>query len=355
MRSILIAVLLLATAPAPAQDEGPLELKVATKSFPPFVLETGDGWEGFSIDLWEAIAGRIGAKTEWVGKRTVGELLDAVRDGEVQVAIAGITINSEREQTVDFSHSIFESGLQILVSHRHETGGLDVFRALFSRDMLQLVGLGFLCLFVVANALWLVERKRNAQFPASYGKGIWEAFWWAGVTISTVGYGDRYPVGCFGRVVALLWMVTGIVLISFFTATVTTLMTVQSIEGSIQGTEDLPGKRVGTARGTTAAAWLEGARVGREEFETIDGALAALEEGRLDAVVYDYPVLVHHANHAGHGRTRLVGRVFARQNYGIALEQYQSVLKEKINRALLDLRDKGQYDRLREKWFGPGE
>jgi voltage-gated potassium channel len=47
-----------------------------------------------------------------------------------------------------------------------------------------------------------------------------DALWWAVVTVTTVGYGDRYPVSPGGRVVAAILMLVGIGLIGVLTATV---------------------------------------------------------------------------------------------------------------------------------------
>lgn len=47
-----------------------------------------------------------------------------------------------------------------------------------------------------------------------------DALWWAIVTVTTVGYGDRYPVTTGGRVVAVVLMLIGIGLIGVLTATV---------------------------------------------------------------------------------------------------------------------------------------
>jgi voltage-gated potassium channel len=47
-----------------------------------------------------------------------------------------------------------------------------------------------------------------------------DALWWAIVTVTTVGYGDRYPVTSGGRVVAVILMLVGIGLIGVLTATV---------------------------------------------------------------------------------------------------------------------------------------
>ena len=65
-----------------------------------------------------------------------------------------------------------------------------------------------LLLFVVGNLIWLAERRRNAdQFPRQYLKGVGNGMWFALVTLTTVGYGDRAPLSKTGRAIAGVWMV----------------------------------------------------------------------------------------------------------------------------------------------------
>jgi polar amino acid transport system substrate-binding protein len=49
-------------------------------------------------------------------------------------------------------------------------------------------------------------------------------------------------------------MFTAVVFVAYFTAGLTATLTVQQIQGVINGPEELPGRRVGTTRGSTAAA-----------------------------------------------------------------------------------------------------
>ncbi len=70
---------------------------------------------GFSIDLWEGIAKEIGVKTQWVYQKNVPDLLSSVQENRADAGIAAITIRSDREKVVDFSTSMFELGLQIMV------------------------------------------------------------------------------------------------------------------------------------------------------------------------------------------------------------------------------------------------
>ena len=63
------------------------------------------------------------------------------------------------------------------------------------------------------------------------------------------------------------------------------------------------------------------------------------------------PVLQHYASKTGKGKVKVVGLLFEEQNYGIAI-QVGSPYREEINIALLKLIESGEYEDLRNKWFG---
>ncbi|MBN1997916.1 NAD-binding protein [candidate division KSB1 bacterium] len=76
----------------------------------------------------------------------------------------------------------------------------------------------FVLAFLAAYVVYLLENSRNSQF-SDIGKGVW----WALVTMTTVGYGDKVPVTTGGRIIAALVMFSGVALVSFFTATVSSI------------------------------------------------------------------------------------------------------------------------------------
>jgi len=90
-------------------------------------------------------------------------------------------------------------------------------RDIFTHRGLHFVLLAVLVIMFVCSGLELAfERDTTGSTIHNYG----EALWWAIVTVTTVGYGDTYPVSAAGRGVAVVLMLVGIGLIGVLTATV---------------------------------------------------------------------------------------------------------------------------------------
>ncbi len=71
----------------------------------------------------------------------------------------------------------------------------------------------FILVIFATIAVLLCETAPNANI-----KNAGDAFWWAFSTITTVGYGDFYPVSAEGRIIAAVLMTAGIALFGTFTA-----------------------------------------------------------------------------------------------------------------------------------------
>jgi ABC-type proline/glycine betaine transport system substrate-binding protein len=218
-------------------------LRVVTQRFEPFVIYENQQYRGFSIDLWDAIAAELGVSYDLVGVNSIAKLLDEVERGAADVAVAGIGITSQGEETLDFSYPYYETGLQVMVpSDGSEVGRLVaiVGAVLGSPRLYYGIGVFVLILVAVAHLLWWSEHQHNSQFPSDYLHGVWEAFWWAAVTVTTVGYGDKVPTRFFGRFFGLLWMFAGYFVFAYFTASIATTFTVQELQGSSPGLKIYP-------------------------------------------------------------------------------------------------------------------
>jgi len=83
-------------------------------SFMPFEFKQGDKYVGFDIELWDMIAKDNG----WDYKlqpMDFNGLIPGLQTGNLDVAIAGMTIKSEREKVVDFAYPYYDAGLKMLV------------------------------------------------------------------------------------------------------------------------------------------------------------------------------------------------------------------------------------------------
>jgi polar amino acid transport system substrate-binding protein len=256
----------------------------------------------------------------------------------------------DREEKIDFSLSMFNAGLQIMTAQGTSTTLGSIINTVFTPDLLRVFGLILLAIVLVGHIIWLNERKDNPDFPKTYFAGVWEGVWQAGVSLATVGYGDRAPKTIAGRLGALMWMFIAIVLVAYFTGVVTSTLTVQQIQGSIAGPTDLPGKRVVSVEGTTASKWLTERGISHINVKTVEDAYPMLTEHSADALVFDAPVLLYAANESN-GNLKVVGPIFKQEQYGIVV-QTGSPLRETINRTLLEIYSDGTYQQIYSKWFG---
>jgi polar amino acid transport system substrate-binding protein len=350
------------TKPIPAVTASPVPLptpvvisgktlKLATRLVPPFVTEENGELGGFSIELWKNIAQELDIKSEFKTTGTVTELLNTVKSKRVDAGIAAISVTSQREQDFDFSQPIFDSGLQILVRNQgHHSSIGRLVDSLFTPALFQLLGIMLLIILIPAHIVWLVERNHRGGFleNSNYFPGIFKACWWAAGTLATQA--EEMPKSPWGRVMAVVWMFISVVFIAYFTATVTTSLTVEQLQSNIKGPQDLPGKRVATIAGSTSANYLRQQKIDSKEFKQVDEAYTALNDSSIDAVVFDAPILLYYAAHDGKGKVQVVGNIFRKESYAIALPN-GSPYRKPINNALLSLQENGKYQEIYDKWF----
>jgi polar amino acid transport system substrate-binding protein len=337
------------------QQQASREVRVVTRVLPPMVVDRGGTLTGFSIDLWNEIADRLKLRTTYNPAPDVGALLAEVRGGKADLGISAISITAVREAEFDFSQPMMNAGLQIMVRGAGRDGDSnplkDLLTLLFSWTSLAWLGIAALLVLIPAHVIWYLERDHPQGIipERSYIPGIFYALYWAAGTLATQA--DSAPKHWIGRVVAILWMFTGVVFVALYTAQLAATLTVQQISGGINGPDDLAGKRVATTRGSTAANVVRGLGAQVLEVGQITEAYQALDRKTVDAVVFDSPVLLYYAATEGKGKVTTVGAPFRKEDYGIVFPR-GNPLRLEVNVALLRIREDGTYQRLYDKWFG---
>jgi polar amino acid transport system substrate-binding protein len=332
-------------------DEETPPLKVAIKNIKPFIFDENGQKVGFSIDLWQAVTEKAEIPYEFVEVETVTDQIDAVAQGEVDAAIAAISMTEAREEIIDFSHPYFDAGLQIMTRRSSFLPLGNLIKVLFSPEVLvAFVGL-IIIIIIFGHLVWLFERRDNPHFQHGYFRGVWEGIWWSAVTVTTVGYGDRTPQAVLGRLLALFWMFAGLFILANFTATITTQLTLNELDNQINDISDLRDKRIATVRSSTSADFLQENSFSFQGVETIEDAYNLLDSRSIDVIVYDAPVLLYYLAHEDKSNDfEVVGDVINEELYGIALP-HDSPYEDEINKALLALLENGTYQAIYDEWF----
>ena len=315
---------------------------------------------GFSIDLWNKIAKELHVKTEWVYYDSTSELIEASKAKEVDGAISAITITSAREKEIDFSSSMYELGLQVMVDASKSTSSV---LELMGKELKKMMNfettlIFLLFLLITIHLRWLVDRRdeNSTLFSKQYSTGIIDAFWW-GITMLITW--ETPPSKGLARVIDLMWHIVGILAVSILTAIVTSALTAQAIGGSIRSEKDLAGKYVAAVATDAPRRYVEKIGANVIPVKSIAEGIDLVRKGKAEALVHDGPRLVYLANKINKKEKKKVLLVapftFNPQNYGIVFPT-GSPLKEQVDRVLLRLREsngleKSFHQQLQDKWL----
>jgi polar amino acid transport system substrate-binding protein len=351
---ILLWIVLFFPVYAFSQDDSSTSRKLLVGAMvnPPVFMKTADNqWEGFGSELWQAVAQRIGVPFEFREFSSIESLLDALQKKEID-AIPSLVVQDRFEATMDFSQSYLKSGLSIAVpAEGVEYRWIKVIESIFSAYILKAIGLLFLMSLIFGIIVWLFERQRNSEmFGDGYIKGIGHGIWWAMVTMTTVGYGDKAPKTIGGRIFALIWMIISIVFIAGFTASITTQLTISELRGKVRGFNDLYDARVGCVDGSEGLNFLIKKGVAVIPFKNIHEGLLAVADHTIDAFVQDEKVLGYNIKREFPGRMQVVGGTFDEYFVSVALQQ-NSPLREPINIALLELMKTESWNELLNRYI----
>jgi ABC-type amino acid transport substrate-binding protein len=341
LAAFALALALLAPAlmrPLHAAEESPAgagELVVGTKEAPPFAIKDANGdWSGISIDLWRRIAERLKLQYRFVDAVSVNNLIEGVKSGNYDVAVAAITVTPAREQEVDFSVPYFHAGTGVAVQPDRMATWMPVIRSLGSTSFLQAaLGLLGLTLFV-GILIWAFERSANEWFGGGVTRGLSSGVLWSANTMTQRTTEGAAPTTLAGRIVAILWMVISIVAIAVFTAGITSALTTKRLHGVVNALADLSTVRVGTVEGTATEDALSRMRLRYRKVPSTTQGFEALRNGTIDAFAYDRPILAWMIRQ-GSLSAELTDVTFDPQSYAIALRN-DAALRKQINVALLE-------------------
>ena len=307
--------------------------RVGVFESPPYAMRDDKGeWRGMIIDLWKELASELSLEYR-LGEATPDQILDDLAHGRLDVAAGPFAVTIEREQTIDFSNAFFlqDEGIAVRKGGDEERW-LAVARAL-STPTAWRIYLGLVAAVVISGiGVWLLERRRNPEFSGGLAQGIGSGVWWSGVTTVFVGYGDKVPITFLGRAVALLWMFLSLILVTAFTAFVTTKLAVAEI-GRVVGPESLQNAVVGTLDGAAVGEYLRRQRIAHRLYPSIPKALDGLRAHEVAAVIYSTPILNYYIEHDSKDDVEVLPTAYVHELLAFPLSD-DSPLRDPLNGAL---------------------
>ncbi len=311
------------------------KLTVGTREAPPFSMKDSEGrWIGISIDLWRQVATELNLAYKFL-ELDQYNLLEGLTNGSLDVVVENLTITPERLDKFDFTYPFYTTGLGVAVPFKQKYPLIAAIKQLLSITVLGILISTIIVLLLVGVMMYLFERKRNPeQFGGNTIQGVGSGFWFSAVTMTTVGYGDKLPKTLGGRIVSLIWMFTAVILVSLFTAMITSILTVNQLETSVHGLEDLKKELIGTMPHTTSESFLRSNLISFKTYKSVGEGLEAVTQGEIKAFVYDAPELRYMIEQNFRGKLEVLPKTYSQENYGIALVN-NSPLRKRINQVLL--------------------
>jgi len=266
---------------------------------PPFVIKTEDnGIEGLSIELWENIAQsadltyRYELYSDFIG------ILKRLEYQDIDLTINPMDVNDFRVNRFDMTQPFFISSIGVAIPSLNRSPFATFISNFFSLAFLKLIFLLILVIFVFGFFLWLVERKHN-KFQFRPGLlGLFDGIWWSTVTMTTVGYGDKAPKTTTGKAIAIIWMFTAVIIISSFTASIASTLTITGLQTNIKNAEDIRlVEKISVVGATNSESYLVQEEIPiSKTYASPIVALRALAKKENDVLIYDRTILQYYIN-----------------------------------------------------------
>lgn len=332
-------------------------------SFREFVsqVQGTDTFKGFCIDVFTAAVSLLPYPVQYQfvpfgdGKENPSytELVNKITTGFFDAAVGDIAIVTKRTKVLDFTQPYVASGLVVVAPFRKLNSGAWAFLRPFSARMWIVTACFFL---VVGLVVWILEHRINDDFRGPPKRQIITVLWFS---LSTLFFAHREnTMSTLARFVLLIWLFVVLIINSSYTASLTSIFTVQQLSSPIKGIESLKesNEPIGYQVGSFAEYYL------REEVGISKSRLVALgspeayanalqlgpEKGGVAAIVDELPYVELFLSRQC--TFRIVGQEFTKSGWGFAFPR-DSPLALDMSTAILALSENGDLQRIHDKWL----
>ncbi|XP_042505195.1 glutamate receptor 3.4-like isoform X2 [Macadamia integrifolia] len=320
------------------------------------------GVRGFCIDVFEAAVNLLHYPVPHTyilygnGYRNPNfdELVTMVSENNFDAAVGDITIVTNRTRIVDFTQPYIESGLIVVAPVKKIKSSAWAFLKPFTFQMWCVTGAFFL---FVGAVVWILEHRINAEFRGPPRQQLVTVFWFS---FSTMFFSHREnTVSTLGRFVLIIWLFVVLIINSSYTASLTSILTVQQLSSQIEGIDSLISSSdpIGIQDGSFARNYLiDELNIAESRIVTLkseENYLDALQRGPkyggVAAIVDELPYVEVFLSDSN-CKFQTVGQVFTKSGWGFAFQR-DSPLAVDLSTAILTLSENGDLQRIHDKWL----
>lgn len=285
------------------------------------------------------------------------KLVQMIESNEFDGAIGDIAITMNRTVIADFTQPFIESGLVILSPVKKHITTSWAFLQPFTLEMWCITGVFFL---IVGVVVWVLEHRINDEFRGSPRQQMITIFWFS---FSTLFFAHREnTMSTLGRGVLLIWLFVVLIIQSSYTASLTSILTVQQLDTSIRGIDDLKDSDdpVGFQVGSFAQEYMvRELNISRSRLRPLGSPQAYAEalklgpkKGGVMAIVDERPYVELFLS--SYCKIAVAGSDFTSRGWGFAFPR-DSPLQVDLSTAILSLSENGELQRIHDKWLKTGE
>ncbi|XVF74085.1 hypothetical protein PTKIN_Ptkin13bG0032500 [Pterospermum kingtungense] len=296
-----------------------------------------DTFKGFCIDVFTAAVNLLPYAVPYkfisygdgLKNPNYMELVNKITTGDFDAVVGDISIVTNRTKIVDFTQPYVSSGLVVLVPFKKQNTGAWAFLRPFSPLMWTVTGSFFL---VVGVVVWILEHRINDDFRGPPTHQVITILWFS---FSTLFFAHREnTMSTLGRLVLIIWLFVVLIVNSSYTASLTSILTVQQLSTPIKGIESLikSDDPVGYQVGSFAEHYLsEELNISRSRLVALGSPeeyASALKrgpgKGGVAAVVDERPYIELFLS--SHCAFRIVGQEFTKNGWGFVSIYFLSYL-----------------------------
>ncbi|OMO90591.1 Ionotropic glutamate receptor [Corchorus olitorius] len=320
--------------------------------------------KGYSIDVFDAVMEKMpyAVDYEYVafatrdGKAagTYNDLTEQVYYGNYDAVVGDTTIVANRSLFVDFTMPYTESGVWMVVPIKdNKDKNAWVFLKPLTWDLWATSG----CFFVfIGFVVWILEHRINEDFRGPPAHQIGTSFWFS---FSTMVFAHRERVmSNLARFVVIIWCFVVLILTQSYTASLTSLLTVEQLQPTVTDISDLLKRRenVGFLDGSFVEGILLGLRFDKSQLKKykcpkeLDELFAkGSANGGISAALDEIPYIkLFLAKYCGKYTT--VEPRFKTDGFGFVFPKGSPFVAD-VSRAVLNVTQSDKMEQIEKSWF----